>query len=817
MSDEMKSTPAEEEVRTDAPVEPAPEVSAEPVAESEAAPSEPVAPPPPPDPSAAPDPSTLPDTTVINRFRVSAADAYLRLNRDFGLRMTAEGFDYLQKYYQNVARRDPSLGELRMLDTLSHMPVIGRVGAESCVGEFITESGTLAETWADMMLKHATLARAADGTVSPCTWEDCLLLTTRYLLRMGWIDEPKKLRRHQSRVDRAVLLSQVQELEAIAAGFRIEHRLLTADGRRVAIGRRVGNGLHESQPHTGDMILYCPAVQAGTLAAVVEAQRHMATPDIGALRVLTRKSLLATARELAVGLDLCVYRLWPEDQISVKAKLPVEKLCGTPVVSGNTCDVLLRAPVKRTYYLVEELRRRGITAVVLGQVVPGERTVLRTRDIARSADIVAATLPTALLRDMEAVAAHTCYPALREDVTASVACPSMARLPGLSPAEDGLTPLGWETVALTAAPDAALTVPEEELTLSAASAEITVSGTGYRAAMEAVITAAEAVRERVSPAARRALSLTVSLTVRGTPASLTAETVCGLYRAAAERGLPVRDPYFTAETGEGESVTLTVIAWVSAPQGKFIRPDVADDRQWSTPVRPAANAPALIFPTLRRSMEGSLNALIHALNRREGAVGTIRPVIIDRVEVPASPSAELAGENAPAETREVLNSDSVTALVGQLEGAVTPVFALNDKDARLLLDDQRVREVLDRRLAGDGRILVLGEAVSAFAACGYLPEGLSTLTAAAYTGPARADYIGVSFSPSAIRLVRRTLLVPAETDAPHLLTLTLPDGTVVPDGFVGHDGRVCGLLNGVDALVEPLLRAPIVLAEKSNA
>ena len=58
------------------------------------------------------------------------------------------------------------------------------------------------------------------------------------------------------------------------------------------------------------------------------------------------------------------------------------------------------------------------------------------------------------------------------------------------------------------------------------------------------------------------------------------------------------------------------------------------------------------------------------------------------------------------------------------------------------------------------------------------------------------------------RLLRSDLLTPISLpgeENSHLLTLRLSDGTVIPDGFVGRNGKVLGLLGGIDTSLLPTL------------
>ena len=102
----------------------------------------------------------MPWPIVVRRFTGAPIEAYTKLNADFGLTLTPKSYTRLQKLFREVLRRDPTVGELCLLDALddSDHRSPRRVG----VGELYTDSAAIAETWADMMAKHSELY-AANG------------------------------------------------------------------------------------------------------------------------------------------------------------------------------------------------------------------------------------------------------------------------------------------------------------------------------------------------------------------------------------------------------------------------------------------------------------------------------------------------------------------------------------------------------------------------------------------------------------------------------------------------------------------------------
>ncbi len=732
---------------------------------------------------------TVADPATVNHFRTADSRTFSYLNRDLGLSLDAAGFAYLQNHYASVLGRDPTAGELRVLDALSHVPAEGAVGDRYAVTEMITDSAAVAETWADLTDKHARIGLAHDGKVPPITWEDALHLTERYLYRIGRLGGKNKQKAADA-VERAVIFSPHALPEAIAAGYRPRVRLLCANGDTLTVLIRQEAPPAERAPAPGDVILYCPAVPLGILEELAEERRTQSAPDVAALRAVVRKPLLLTALELSPGLELYPYRLPHAEHC-----LPVDALCRMPEGCADAPALLLRVDIQKAAALTERLRRRGLTTVVLGCVTAGESVLLRMPGNDPQHDSVAATLSPALIHAMGKLSARTYRPTLREDVRAEVVRPAVSRLPSAALAEDGTTPAGWETVALTASNARVLDLPDEHLRISAVTVRVTLPGSGYAAAMDAVAAAIEAIGGREAEP-----HLTVQVTVEGAVGDRVAEVICGLYRAAAEGGYPLLHPQLTVVDAKAEpAVTLTVAAYAASQPGII---PLTDDHQWSkrpqtVPAVDAATASTFLLPVLRRSMEGSLYALTRALGGRRAVESILCPVVIDR---------------CPDGSGECLNPASAAAFARRLDGASTLVFAMSEHDAALLLTQESIRAAVETHIAAGGRCVVLGPACRAFAAHGFLPRGLTKTRVMPTVAPMHVAYTDTTDAgiADAIRVSRGVLLAPATDDLPHLLTLTPTDGEDIPpvhDGFVGRDGAVLGLLNGVDSTLEPLLHA----------
>ena len=101
----------------------------------------------------------MPWAIVIRHFAQAPDEACSKLNADFSLTLTPHTYKRLQKLSRTVLNRDPTAGELCILDEVDRAGY-GHPHREA-VGELYTNSSTIAETWADMMAKHCELFAAS--------------------------------------------------------------------------------------------------------------------------------------------------------------------------------------------------------------------------------------------------------------------------------------------------------------------------------------------------------------------------------------------------------------------------------------------------------------------------------------------------------------------------------------------------------------------------------------------------------------------------------------------------------------------------------
>ncbi len=798
---------------------------------------------PPPEPTssrpsvASPTPApTLNDFTVIHNFRDARPEAVGKINADFGLRFSPESFARLQTYYRMSLRRDPTVGELRLIDAQTRMAEHFDRTHRTAVGEFLTDNAAVAETWADMMDKFAVLHRglgtradAGAHILPPCTCEEALSLLGTYLRRT---EEPTS--RRKDAVDVAVVSTTVKEAEAIVAGFHPVARVLTETGKALTLVARHGKIPAERPVRPGDLLLVCPAPSLHELSALLAYELQKRSPDISAVRLVTGRTLLSAILDLAPAADLYADRLIEQNDLRTKGFLPISVLCGLP---SDVPAVVLRVPVRSVYQVTETWKKGGLSLIAVGQVSPGDRVVIRLRDASNTRDDPVVILPSALLAGSTGRYLHHYRLPSSDTPAASLRIPALSRLPGLAEAENGLCPNGREAVALTVAPSSVLYIPEEKTRLTAVSATITDPATAYRTGYEAVVAAVTSLAAPApSSAGWERPYLTVELTAaegEGIPGDGTLALICGLYRAAAERGLPIEDPVLkvlpAAAAPATPLVSLMLTAWVreKRPEKAARRksqttaePTVSpmpDELQWSAGLQVRhKESPAFYFPVLHRSFEGSLRALTTALNRCVGAACSLHPVATETVavEVADPASTPMTDPATPSEThiehRQMLHPTAIDKLVARITGdRATPVFSMNDADARLLLSNAAIRDALELRLEAGYPTVVLGEACRVFAEYGYLPEALTVLSTVPAAGCVAEVTYRLEMAPDGPvdRLVRQDLLSPA-TGGDGLLTIRLPNGRTLPDGFVGREGLVLGLLNGLDAVMSDVLVRP---------
>ena len=167
-------------------------------------------------------PGTTPEMPFDGRqvvpFRKLEPSALPALNRDLGTRLDEARLAWLKQHYTKAEQRDPTVGELRLFDSLDQLT--RHTAARLAAGALYTDSGALADAWSDMMARRHALS---PENSTPCTLSELLPLTGRWLSRAG--DErftPAPTRRVLAEAD-----DRPAEGVALAAGIQPAFRLLS--------------------------------------------------------------------------------------------------------------------------------------------------------------------------------------------------------------------------------------------------------------------------------------------------------------------------------------------------------------------------------------------------------------------------------------------------------------------------------------------------------------------------------------------------------------------------------------------------------------
>ena len=491
--------------------------------------------------------TTPDDGIIIRNFGKAQPEAIAKLNTDFLLNLDSHSFNRLQKLFRDTLKREPTAGELRLLDAIE------RAGRDfpdrEAVGELYTDSPVIAETWADMMDKHRQLyqslgvKRKEEKAAPPCTFEEALTLVGRYLHRAGRVlpvtdGLPYGGKNSDGRT--VVLSSPCQEANAAAEGYELVSRVdLGGESRSVWV--RKGPALRAIPEKSGDFLIHLKNADPEAVSRLVTRERSKSRSALGDIRAVSDRSLLETVLTLCESPDLFVYRIAP-DRVSSLGRLDPAPLCDRPALTVDAAgkvkaDYILRVPLKRAREMSDTLRELGLTATVIGQVKSNGKTTIRIRMNER--DVPVAELPTQVLR---------AYPGM-----------------GLFRRRAEHTP--DEVPSLPAA--YLWRVPEAGILMAASAVTVTQRGQGYAAATEAVSSALSPLSGLgIAPCDIRLSVAFTSADGEAAPGDLSVEVLCGLYRAAAERGMAVEDPAFTVQpvsSEEGPAVTLSVTAWVGHP------------------------------------------------------------------------------------------------------------------------------------------------------------------------------------------------------------------------------------------------------------
>ena len=398
---------------------------------------------------------------VVHGFTQMNANAYRKLNADFGLALDAKGFARLQDLFRTLLHREPTVGELFLLDQ------IDRLGCHQphrrAIGELYTNSPAIAEAWADMMAKRKELYTASGllhskpCTPPPCTMEDALSLLSRYLHRKGLVSPLTDGLLHGEKNAKgriAVLSTPAQEANAVAEGYVLLKRLDLENATRSLWVRR-GPAMAVSHAAPGDFLVCLPSPDPAVLAELLAKERSKKYPSVGAITALSRRSPLEAVLSLCDGADIYPHRLPRSFEEIQNGTSHLTHLCNPSAINPNTHpDYLLRIPAQRIKEWVDTFRGAGIAGLPVGQVKAEDHICVYLQQGHK--DIPVAELSSKLLRIYPSVTMYSCQAEV-------------------DPQKEGDFPS--PTV---------LDLPEMGLTMASATTTVTETGTGYTAAVNAV-------------------------------------------------------------------------------------------------------------------------------------------------------------------------------------------------------------------------------------------------------------------------------------------------------------------------------------------
>jgi len=462
------------------------------------------------------------DTVVVHRFRKpSAPRAWEKLNADLGLHLDEQAFSWMQTYFATAARRDPTVGEVRLLEALWQDAL--RRPDRFAVNELVTDCEDVAKTWGEIV--------AAREESTPCTLAHAWELCNRRLAQSGGTLPAT----HTEEGGRTVALADPMDVaHAVATGYAVVARQPLPHGESITVCRRSGAMAMRSHPRkrrAGELLVLLRDVTLDAMTVYLADMRLMNPAFVSEARAIRGTSLLETACEMGEGVTLYADRIASDDT----GRADMAALCHVPKSDcPDRADFLLRISPEYIQPVTQAMAARGLCPIFVGQTHARATITVMARAAAAGACVIA-DLPTDVIR-AAAAPRMDAYRCMRPDADGSpsteIACVS-ARL--------DRTPTATACVMLGPKDDA------------------------YQSSVDAVHTAVRSLAEGNMPTER--ILLAVSLTAGAgdepdRPADATAAAVCGICRAAADARVWVDNPAFRFDPNiEPHTVRLTVTAW----------------------------------------------------------------------------------------------------------------------------------------------------------------------------------------------------------------------------------------------------------------
>lgn len=479
------------------------------------------------------------DVVQVQSFALAGEINFAYLNRSLGFTLDIPQFRKLQHHFYHDEQRNPNLGELRLLGHLmSRTPLSRRIAP----GELFTDSDVIMETWADVMAGYAAVH--GDAT-QPCSLSEVLSLPEAYLIRQG-------IRSPLSDDQRVVSESGIGD--ALSQGFKPLATLQAHGGAPRQVWTKAKPPKEQESdlsPEIGDVLLVLPPAKLEAVCAFL--YDHPAAEWIKAVSAVSNTSLTQAAVAMCAGYGLSVEldTLVPPTALKesrIKAYLDAWE---TDAPRGSVYTLLRIAPTAQVSVFTA-LSDHGLAPRLLGTVT--KQPVVSFQ----SHGMVSVYLKEHILRDV------------------SAAKPCRYLLPVPSPINGRRS---W-TAARTPVHD------QTEIGRTVADLTACVKGAhndGFTPAVQSVLSLCFEFAAR--GIGYHQISLSPTLFFDGAAdAPLLLSAVCGLYRAAAELGLPLTTPEILFKSSDASPENASLILSLVASTAEMPVPAVHTLQSPDTPL-----------------------------------------------------------------------------------------------------------------------------------------------------------------------------------------------------------------------------------------
>lgn len=479
---------------------------------------------------APPEQAALPvgDTVTVRRFRKpSAPRAWEKLNADLDLHLDEQAFSWMQTYFASTARRDPIVGEVRLLEALWRDAL--RRPDRFAVGELVTDREEIAETWAEMMADRDESA--------PLTLAHALDLVNHRLALSG---HPYPIT-HADADGRTTVLSDPMDVaHAVATGYAVVSRPLLPHGDSITVCRRSGAMAAHVRPRkrrAGELLVLLRNVNLEQMTDYLATVRLTNSAWLSEVRAVRGASLVETVCDICDGATLYADRIALSDAVG---RANMEALCHAPASNDpDRADFLLRISPEHIQNVTQTMTARGLYPVFVGQTHTHSSITLMA-SVTAAGERVIADLAVDVIRAAVAPRMDT-YRAMQADTQIS--------------SDENTAGISCAIIRANRDP------------LRAATAYVTVrqGEDPFRTATDAVRAAITSLTDKGFCTER--ILLAVSITAgaseeQSRPTDATAATVCGIYRAATDARVWVDNPTFRFDPRvEPDTVRLAVTAW----------------------------------------------------------------------------------------------------------------------------------------------------------------------------------------------------------------------------------------------------------------